>query len=681
MWKNLTPHLTTTQITLGLKITALIAATVALFSQDLAILFNDALQSETTSYLLAIPFLFGYLIYRKRKMLRAVMPLENRNLPQETRHLPIICGILLSITAMLLYWYGSYTFMPLVYHMTALPIFAAGLSLILFNPQTLRQLAFPIAFLMFLIPPPSEILYAIGSTLSVISSEASTAIVNAFGVPSTITSEYGSPVITIARPDGTPMNFTVDIACSGIYSLIGFITFAVFIAYIIRDKPWKKLALIALGIPLIYLLNIIRITILLSIGYNYGEQLALQIFHLLGGWILLFLGTLLLFAISEKIFKTKILSNPTAKCSHQNPKSQADQNFCLSCGRILKPAAAKIHKTDVIKIVAIAASVVLLMSIQAPVFTLTQNTPIVTIDTPSGQQVSTEILPKISNYTLSFFNRDTQYEAKANQDMSLIYLYSPDNESNDYIWATIEIATTRSNLHGWETCLITWPVSKGIQPKVTQIELKDIQLIQNPPIISRYFAFNYTDTNLTQVVLYWYETATFTLNSTTQQKQVEISLIAYPETQQDLPTTENQLIAFATAIANYWQPIETWSQITMILSQNGANLAAATSVILIAAIILYVLKMRKRRKANASAYQKLSKPNRQIINAILETKKTAAPTLDKIADTLKKSTGNEPNREQLLENLSELERTDIIESTVANKQDEPAKIWRAQITF
>jgi translation elongation factor EF-G len=219
---------------------------------------------------------------------------------------------------------------------------------------------------------------------------------------------------------------------------------------------------------------------------------------------------------------------------------------------------------------------------------------------------------------------------------------------------------------------------QGSQPKVTQVELKDIQLIQNPPIISRYFVFNYTTTGLTQAVLYWYETATFTVNSTSQQKHVKISLIAYPETLHDLSTIENQLVAFATEIANYWQPMKTWSQITMILSQNGINLAAATSATLIAVIVLYTLEMRKKRKANANTYQKLSKSNRQIIDAVLETEKTGTPTLDKIAATYKESTGNRSNKKQLLDKLSELEGIGIIESHVANKTDEPIKTWRTR---
>jgi exosortase len=681
MLKNLSTNLTETYVTLSAKIAVATIATIALFSQDLTIIFTDALQSETTSYILAIPFLFAYLIYRKRKMLRAVIPLENKNQPKETRHLSAIAGILLSVTAILLYWHGSYTFTPLEYHMLSLPIFAAGLTLILFNPQTLRQLAFPVAFLLFLMPPPNEILYTFGATLSVISSEAANRIVNLFGIPSTITSESGNPTIIITRPDGTPMSFTVDIACSGIYSLIGFIIFAVFVAYIIRDKPWKKLALVLIGIPLIYLLNIVRITIILTLGYHYGEDLALQVFHLLGGWILIFLGTLLLLFISEKIFKTQIFSNPAEKCPECNPKPQSNQSFCFACGRIFKPDDIIIHKTDVARIAAIVACIILLLSIQAPVFTFAQTRPIVLINTPSGQQASTEFLPEISGYSLYFDYRDTQFEALAKQDMALIYYYLPINESKDLIWVTVEMASTLSSLHRWEVCLITWPISHGRPAEATQILLEDVQLTQNPPIISRYFVFKYTATNDTQAVLYWFETTVFTVNSTSRQENVKISLIAYPESPSDLRNIENQMIAIGGAITGYWQPIKTWSQITILISENGLTFAAISSTLIAVIILLYALETRRQRKTNAIVHQKLSGPNKQIIDVLREAEKTTTPTFDNVAKTYQKTTDKHLDKKQLLNKLYELEKTGVIKSTITSRQDEPVQIWRTQITF
>jgi len=686
---------------LAIKIMPIIAATMALFFQDLTLVFTDALQSETTSHILAVPILFAYLIIRKRKMLRAVAPLQNQNEPRNTRYLSPVIGLLLCTTAILLYWHGSYTFTPIEYHMIALPIFLAGLILIVFNPQTLRQLAFPIAFLAFLTPPPSEILYNAGATLQFFSAEASNAIVNLFRMPTTFTNVDGSPTIILTRPDSTTLTFTVDIACSGIYSLIGFLIFIVFVAYITRDKPWKKAVLILIGLPLVYLLNILRITIMIIMGYYYGEDLALQTFHLLGGWFLIFLGTLILLVISEKIFKTQIFAPTAEKCPQCNLfGQQQSSSFCTECGRILKAGLIKLSKTDIAKLAAIAISVTLLLSVQAPLFAMNSNQvqasgnrPMIIVNTSSGTQTH-EFLPdentsdyvRSANYSLNFLYRDTAFEAKAKQDMSLIYTYSPlnatdpvSNRTEYFIWATIEIGTATSSLHRWETCLITWPLTHGSQAKAVQIELKDIQLTENPLILSRYFVFNQTATNETQAVLYWYESATFTTNGTGQQKKMKISLITYPESIEDIPEIETQLTALAKAITDYWQPIKTWSQITLIISQQGANLATGTTVLIAAITIFILFKTRRQKQANQKIIQKLSETNKQMIDLIRKAENKALPTLSNIARTHQETTGQQISERQLLDKLAELEKTGTVKSTITSQNDEPIQTWKTHL--
>jgi len=677
--KKVFTQLNRNSLFLTAKILVLAGLTIALFSQDLAILFNDALQNETTSYMLLIPIIFAYLIYRKRKMLKATVTVDNSNEPKETRHIPLLCGALLTITAILLYWHGSYTFTPLENHMLTLPIFVGGLTLILFNAQTLRQLAFPIAYLAFLIPPPSEILYAFGSTLSALSSEIPNAIINAFGIPSTINAEYvNAPTIILTRPDGSLLEFTVDITCSGIYSLIGFTIFAVFTAYVIRDKVWKKLSIILLGIPLIYTLNIIRITTILMLGYYFGETLALEIFHLTGSLILIFIGTILLLIIAEKLFKAQVFRSVQLECPKCNPKVKNENEFCMECGRILKSFSIKINKFDVAKMAIVSFTVVLLLSIQAPVFALTKATPIIVTNTPYGPQASTEILPQIPEYNLFFYYRDTEFEEKAKQDMSLVYMYLPRNETYEPVFVAIEIASTRSSLHRWETCLITWPLSKGYQPRVTQLELKDIKLNENPPILGRYFAFTYKDTNETQVVLYWYETTIFTINQTSQQKNVKLSLIAYPSPE-DLSNIEFQLTKIAKVIVNYWQQVKTWSQITMIISQNGATLAAISSAILMAIILVYAFQVKRQRETNTKAYSKLSKIHQQIIDAVKKTGEKTTPTLKNIRTTYEETVGNKISNTNLKKKLTELEKIGLVKHAIANINDEPLLIWKAQI--
>jgi exosortase len=664
---------------LGLKTVTIIAAVLGVFHQDFAIIMNNSLNSDLSSYLLAIPFLFAYLIYRKRRMLRTAARLETNDQPKSTRHLPTIAGILLFASAILFYWYGSYTFTPLEHHLLTLPFFAAGLTLILFNTQTLRQLAFPIAFLAFLAPPPIEVLRTIGSTLSVTSSQATHAFINILGIPATLTSESGNPVIQITRPTGEIVPFTVSIACSGIYSLLGFLVFAVFVTYMIRDKPWKKLALFLTGLLLVYALNIIRISTVLIMGYNFGEEMATQLFHLLGGWLIIFAGTLIVLILSEKAFHTKIFAKPKQTCPECTSKTIAARTFCQNCGTILQPSPIKLHKSDIAKIAAIAVSLVLLTSIQAPVFALTQGPAVVIVDTPSGQQVTTSILPTISGHDLSFVRREREFEAIAGQDMALIYSYTPTDTLQKTVFATVEIASSRQNLYNWELCLKTGQVYPFGHEEVSQIELKDIQIVQNPPLIARYFAFRYTSTGTLQAILYWFESATFDVNSTPEQKQVKISLIAYPETQEELPLLETQLVTFATSVALYWQPIKAWSPAALFLSQQSPILATATSTSLCIIITLYMFEAIRQRKANAKAYLKLSKPNQQIINAVSETEKSTAATLQAVATIYRNSTGETAGTEEILQKLIEIEKTGIIRSSVANVQDQPTQTWKSQM--
>lgn len=312
--KKLALELNQHRLALAIKFSAITVVIIALYAQDLNLVFSDALRDESTFHILVIPILFAYLIFRKRKMLNASVTQIKTGTQGLHKHFSTIAGVLLSVTAVLVYWYGSYSFTPLDYHIITLPLFTTGLVLIFFNTQTLKQLIFPIAFLFFLTPPPSEILYYVGSMLANLAASASNSLANVFGIHTVLTSEYGNPLITLTRPDQTQMAFSVNIACSGIYSLIGFTIFAVFIAYITRGKLRNKLSMLFMGVPLIIALNIIRITIILAIGNSYGEAIALEIFHIVGATALMFIGTLILLAISEKAFK-----NP----NHQNPAQPA----------------------------------------------------------------------------------------------------------------------------------------------------------------------------------------------------------------------------------------------------------------------------------------------------------------------------------------------------------------------
>jgi hypothetical protein len=71
----------------------------------------------------------------------------------------------------------------------------------------------------------------------------------------------------------------------------------------------------------------------------------------------------------------------------------------------------------------------------------------------------------------------------------------------------------------------------------------------------------------------------------------------------------------------------------------------------------------------------------QTIDTVRETEKTTMPTLDNIRTTYQRRVGQPIDEEQLLQKLSELEKTGIIKSKVANKQDEPIQTWKTQISL
>jgi exosortase/archaeosortase family protein len=674
--RKLTFVLSQTRLVVAAKFSVIVAVVVAFYLQDLNLVFRNAISDESTYHILAIPVLFGYLLYRKRRMAIATLTQTQQSSPQTiAKHFSTITGAFLCAAAVLVYWFGSYTFTPIEYHMLTLPVFVAGLILVLFNAQTLKHLAFPVAFLFFLTPPPTEILYSVGSTLSDLSAHASNALANVFGIASTISAQYGSPIITITRPDQTLMNFSVDVACSGVYSLIGFVIFAVFIAYITRAaKLWNKILIFALGIPLIIVLNIFRITTILAIGNSYGDQLALQVFHALGATVLMFIGTLILLITTDRFIKKPKTSQPCQNCATSLPK-----DFCLNCGKILQLNKIKLTRFDIAKIASIAIAIGLLLSIQAPVFALTEGPAQVLIQTPTGLQPNTQILPlpQVTGYNLSYVYRDTSFEELSGEDASLVYAYGSSTPNMPTVWVAVELASTTGPLHRWETCLINYPISQGLQPKVSQLDLTDIQTQANPPIVGRFFAFQYHTTNQTQVVLYWYETATFTVNNQTQQKHVKISLVAYPKSTEDVRQYEEILLPIAKDINDYWQPIKTWTTVALTISQNGLALSAATIALLVALIIYRLIIYQQEKSSLLILYSKLPTTKQQLIQAVKAAQKAGTPTTQAISDQLNKQPNNQTTPEQLYSELEETQKVGLIEKSLLNKEDKPIYAWKS----
>jgi exosortase len=127
----------------------------------------------------------------------------------------------------------------------------AGAVLGLRGPAWLRALAFPIAFLLFAVPIPTEWLAPVVVRLLLFVSSGATQLLQAAGVP---VLREGNVMIL---PGGGSL-FVAE-ACSGLTSLVTLLPIAALIAYLSPIAPRAKWLLVLLAVPIAMGANLVRV--------------------------------------------------------------------------------------------------------------------------------------------------------------------------------------------------------------------------------------------------------------------------------------------------------------------------------------------------------------------------------------------------------------------------------------
>jgi len=655
---------------------ALILASIfVVYGNDLAILANEALQNEALSHILLLPFFAGFLFYLKKDAVKAALSLDKHGKRTNAKYVNEILGVALCLVAFLVYWYGSQTFYPLEYHILSLPIFIAGVTLVLLNPRALLMLIFPILFLLFLIPLPATFLATLGGGLANFNTQVSYVILKTAGLPITLSSSYGSPTILLSSASGQPVNFAVDVACSGIYSLVAFAMFATFLAFLAKTSIFKKLLLFILGFSVFAALNIFRIMAIVVVGYSFGEEAALLL-HSFAGLVLIFIGMLLILVFSDKILKIQIMTKPQEQppCPKCKTNTSNLTNFCQNCGKFLSKSNLSISKTSFVKLflLLLGCSIVVL-SIRAPTFATAKDS--IELSSSDNLQNATSVFPEIPDYTLAFLYRDTEYEKIADQDASLVYGYFPSNISDQVVYAVVGVSSSISNLHNWEVCFITMQTAQGQYPLVNLHDSRDIQLLQDPPLIAKYLVFDSPD-NYTQVTLYWYERATFKTGLTVEQKYVRISLIILTQNSAEYQHLEEELLATGQFIAETWEPLKTQALISLGVPAQQALLAISIAFLTITITTQYFTERRKTAN-NLKVFNNFASPKERIVlQTIMELAKekrhiTTSDILENVQKRVKRT-----SFKKILSILAILEKYGLIRRTVVSVENLPVLVWK-----
>jgi exosortase len=169
-----------------------------------------------------------------------------------------------------------------------------GSVLFLFGWQRLRVLAFPLAFLLLMIPLPAIIFNQIAFPLQLLASRVGEAAMTSVDIP---VLREGN-VLILANT-----SLEVAEACSGIRSLVSLVTLGIVFAYFTDTRLWVRLAIVASTVPVAILANGARVAGTGLAAHWYGAAAAQGFFHEFSGWAVFVVAFAMILLIQRLILR------------------------------------------------------------------------------------------------------------------------------------------------------------------------------------------------------------------------------------------------------------------------------------------------------------------------------------------------------------------------------------------
>jgi exosortase len=182
----------------------------------------------------------------------------------------------------------------------------AGTVLFTAGVDALRILAFPIAFLFLMVPPPAIIFNQIAFPLQLLASRFGEATLQVLSIP---VLREGN-LITLA-------NTTLEVAeaCSGIRSLISLLTLGIVYGYFADPRLSIRTIIALSAVPIAIVANGIRVAGTGVAAHYYGAEAAEGFFHTFSGWVVFVVAFVLLYLVATIIIKvapSRVGATPTS---------------------------------------------------------------------------------------------------------------------------------------------------------------------------------------------------------------------------------------------------------------------------------------------------------------------------------------------------------------------------------
>lgn len=154
--------------------------------------------------------------------------------------------------------------------------------------QVVRVLAFPLGFLVFMVPVPDSVLGMVSFPLQLLATKIAAGVIQFCSIP--------------VYREGNMLYFVhtqleVAEACSGIRSIMALTMLSVIFAHLSGNGWWRKALLIFSAIPIAMLANILRVSGTGILAHFFGDKVARGFLHEFSGLAVFVFGLVLLFLV------------------------------------------------------------------------------------------------------------------------------------------------------------------------------------------------------------------------------------------------------------------------------------------------------------------------------------------------------------------------------------------------
>jgi exosortase C (VPDSG-CTERM-specific) len=255
------------------------AALCLAFFSPLYALGHLAYKKEAHTYILLIPFISGYLIWIKRSEIKGTL---HTSIP------PILVAFTVGILSLLAGYSNGDPLNRLSMNIFSLYCFLLVGGFAFVGAPIMRQILFPLGFLIFIVPVPVPVSDGIETFLQHTSAEAAYWMLSLTPIPML------RDGVNFTLP-GIPIRVAQE--CSGYNSTFALFLVSSLASYLFLKSPWKRAILLMVIVPLAILRNGFRITVIALLCVYVDRSMIDSFIHRHGGPIFFALSLIPFFLI------------------------------------------------------------------------------------------------------------------------------------------------------------------------------------------------------------------------------------------------------------------------------------------------------------------------------------------------------------------------------------------------